>query len=230
MSGSQSSIEIPLAGGRITPGVVRVGDTVRRPTNPNSPFVHKLLLHLEAVGFYAAPRFLGIDEQGREILSYREGEVPDNIRPDYSDDVLVAAARLIRSFHDATRGWEGAEVVCHNDFSPVNAVFVAGLPVSLIDFDISAPGSPLDELPYSLFLWLDLGYAGQPLAAQARRTRVFFAAYGLDVPGDLVDLVVAQQRATAERVEPRMADAAVWWRGQADWLERYRDVFEDSLG
>jgi aminoglycoside phosphotransferase (APT) family kinase protein len=224
------TVEIPLEGGRVTPGVVRVGETVRRPQNPNSEFVHELLLHLESVGFDAAPRFVGIDEQGREILSFREGDVPDNIRPDYSDDVLAAAARLLRSFHDATRGWRGADVVCHNDYSPVNAVFEDGLPVSVIDFDIAAPGSPLDELPYSLFLWLDLGFDGQPLAAQARRTWVFFDAYGLGVPENLVDLIVAQQRATAVRAEPRMADAAVWWRGQADWLERYRAVFEDALG
>ena len=65
------TVEIPLEGGRITPGVVRVGETVRRPRNPNSEFVHEVLLHLESVGFDAAPRFLGIDEQGREILSFR---------------------------------------------------------------------------------------------------------------------------------------------------------------
>ena len=44
------------------------------------------------------------------------------------------------------------------------------------------------------------------------------------------DVPSAQQRATAVRAEPRMADAAVWWRGQADWLERHRAVFEDALG
>ncbi len=43
--------ELPLVGGRQTPGVVRVWDTVRRPTGPHSPFVHDLLRYLEAVGF-----------------------------------------------------------------------------------------------------------------------------------------------------------------------------------
>ena len=38
------TVEIPLEGGRITPGVVRVGETVRRPRNPNSEFVHEVLL------------------------------------------------------------------------------------------------------------------------------------------------------------------------------------------
>jgi hypothetical protein len=31
--------EIPLAGGDVTEGVVRVGDTVRRPVGPHSPLV-----------------------------------------------------------------------------------------------------------------------------------------------------------------------------------------------
>jgi len=68
--------EVPLLGGRITPGVVRVGDTVRRPVGPHSAFVHAVLRHLEQVGFGDAPRFLGIDDQGRECLSYIEGFRP----------------------------------------------------------------------------------------------------------------------------------------------------------
>ena len=49
--------ELPLAGGRQTPGVVRVGNTVRRPVGPNSSFVHHLLHYLEDVGFEGAPGF-----------------------------------------------------------------------------------------------------------------------------------------------------------------------------
>jgi hypothetical protein len=52
---------VPLLVGRITPGVVRVGDTVRRPEGTASPFVREPLLHLERVGFTGALRFLGID-------------------------------------------------------------------------------------------------------------------------------------------------------------------------
>jgi hypothetical protein len=36
--------EIPLSGGRLTPGIVRVGNTVRRPAKGNAAFVHDLLL------------------------------------------------------------------------------------------------------------------------------------------------------------------------------------------
>ena len=33
-----------------------------------------VLLHLERVGFDAAPRWLGLDDKGRDILSWIEGE------------------------------------------------------------------------------------------------------------------------------------------------------------
>lgn len=223
------TVEIPLEGGRITPGVVRVGNTVRRPTNPNSPFVHELLEYLESVGFTAAPRFLGIDEKGREILSYREGWVPDNIRPDFPDEVLAEAARIIRSYHDATAGWHSGGVVCHNDISPVNFVFDGDRPVAMIDFDLAAPGARLQDLAYGLFLWLCITDDGQSFAEQARRTRLFFDAYGIDVPAGLVDEVLARQRETALRATPR-PDAARWWTAQADWLEARRSIFEEGLG
>src|SRR5260221_6573384 len=63
-----SGTEIPLAGGNMSSGVVRVGDTVRRPAGPWTPAVHALLAHLHAVGFDGAPRPLGVDERGREVL------------------------------------------------------------------------------------------------------------------------------------------------------------------
>jgi Ser/Thr protein kinase RdoA (MazF antagonist) len=224
---------IPLTGGRITPGVVRIGDTVRRPTNSNSDFVHDLLRYLEGVGFDSAPRFLGLDDEGREILSYREGSVPENIRPDYSDEVLRAAARLLRRYHDAVADSElagGEEVVCHNDISPVNFVFEDGLPVAMIDFDAAAPGSRLRDLAYGLFLWLDLGFDGLPLAEQPRRTRVFLEAYGLgETPVGLVDDLLRQQREKAARTEPTFREAARWWGAQADWLEKNRTRFETGL-
>ena len=54
--------------------VERVGDTMRRSTGPWTPAVHALLRHLEAVGFEGAPRVLGSDDQGREVLTFIEGD------------------------------------------------------------------------------------------------------------------------------------------------------------
>jgi len=70
-----------------------------------------------------------MDERGREILSYVEGLVPDNLDAGLTDDQLAGAARLLRRFHDATAGSplaSGAKVLCHNDISPVSTVLVGG--------------------------------------------------------------------------------------------------------
>ncbi len=68
-------VNVILRGGYTNDGqVVRVGDTVRRPWRATSPATGALLEHLERVGFDGAPRFLGRDEDGREVLSYVDGE------------------------------------------------------------------------------------------------------------------------------------------------------------
>jgi hypothetical protein len=65
-----------LEGGNVG-GAVRVGDTVRRSAGPWTPAVHALLAHLAGTGFTGAPRPLGFDEQGREVLTFLEGESVD---------------------------------------------------------------------------------------------------------------------------------------------------------
>src|ERR1700730_10837009 len=87
--------EIPLSGGRLTPGIVRVGNTVRRPPKGNAAFVHDLLLFLEDQDFPFAPRFFGMDEQDRDILSYLDGEIWPDCGSGLSDDLLVQAAGAI---------------------------------------------------------------------------------------------------------------------------------------
>src|SRR5205807_1326107 len=59
-----------LTGGRTTPGVVRIGNAVHRPVRAWTTTVHAVLRHLERAGFPEAPRVLGFDDRGREVLSY----------------------------------------------------------------------------------------------------------------------------------------------------------------
>ena len=67
--------EVLLYGGLTNAGrVSRVGSTVRRPRRPTSRATWALLDHLERVGFDGAPRFLGVDDHGREMLSFIPGE------------------------------------------------------------------------------------------------------------------------------------------------------------
>lgn len=218
--------ETSLRGGRVTQGVVRVGDTVRRPPKASSPFVRDLLSHLEARSFDRAPRFLGVDEQGREMHSYLEGEVPSELDAEFSDEVLVGAARLIRRYHDATAGSllaGGHEVVCHRDLSPCNFVFRHDRPVALIDFDAAAPGRRLEDLGYAIFLWLNLGTDGPEPNEQARRIALFCTAYGIAADGQAIDAILRAVARNIERLELEVRHRDVeWWRAQLAWLERHQ--------
>lgn len=218
--------EIPLSGGRVTKGVVRVGETVRRPPGPNSPFVRTLLEHLRGHGFDAAPRYLGTDERGREIFSFQPGDVPADLDADISDEALDAAARLIRHYHDATAGSHLAGqsgVVCHNDLSPCNFVFRDGRPVGLIDFDAAEPGQRLQDVGYAIFLWLNLGTDGPPPEEQARRIKLFCGAYGVIADDRVIVAIIDAVAANIRRLraDRRFGDVE-WWQAQLEWLERHR--------
>lgn len=195
--------EIPLAGGMGSGGaVVRVGDTVRRPWRAHSPAVHALLAHLAAQGFDGAPRFLGADDRGREILTYLDGEVglPPFASWTAADDLLVSVADLQRRMHAAARSfvppadahWDRAnlpgagpgDIVCHNDLCVENVVVRGGGAVGFIDFDFAAPNDPLVDIAIAARHWipfrapqdLDPGRAG---VDQVARFRLLGDAHGL---------------------------------------------------
>jgi hypothetical protein len=115
-----SERETPLGGGWSIEGVVRVGDTVRRPPVFATQLMRDVLVHLEQVSFEAAPRWLGFDEQGRDVLLFVEGDTFSGCRDVvWSDEQLVACSELLRSYHDAVAGSTLAidqEVVCHCDY------------------------------------------------------------------------------------------------------------------
>src|SRR3989442_2648645 len=96
--------EVPL-GGNFSQAV-RVGDTVRRRAGPWTPAVQLLLVHLEAVGFTAAPRSLGFDERGRTVLAYLPGDIhggwPEPVPAWLLENIttLKGAAERIRPYHD----------------------------------------------------------------------------------------------------------------------------------
>jgi hypothetical protein len=116
-----SDEEVPLLDGMSTPGVVRVGDTVRRPMGSNADYVHELLLHLEQCGFEGAPRYLGVDEKGREKLSFIEGFAPPHNGFELTEEGVRAGARLVRDVHELTKGTPsaaGSEVAAEPDPSP----------------------------------------------------------------------------------------------------------------
>jgi aminoglycoside phosphotransferase (APT) family kinase protein len=87
--------------------VIRVGDTVRRPVRAYSASVAHFLHHLESVGFDGAPRHLGIDGEGREVLTYIDGDVGVSPFPAWTADgeLLTSVARLQRDLHAAASSY-----------------------------------------------------------------------------------------------------------------------------
>jgi hypothetical protein len=203
------AIEIPLAGGDVTEGLVRVGDTVRRPPGPHSPLVRALLTHLAAIGFEGAPRFLGIDSSGRDVLGYINGEVAGRPRPPWIADEarLASVGRLVRGYDDAASSFTPApdllgnsapaappgippapaypaELIGHVDITPENVVFRDGTAYALIDFDLAKPATRADEMYNAMQWWAPLADPADrdPLLRDVdvpRRCRILADAYDL---------------------------------------------------
>jgi Phosphotransferase enzyme family len=189
-----------------------------------------VLLHLERVGFDAAPRWLGVDEQGREILSWIEGETFTDrsqmhpyigdppVRLTFSDEQVAAAMRLLRRYHDT---FADGDVVVHGDFGPWNLVWREGVPVAMIDFDNVYRGDPSDDVGYALRMFVGYGFASAGPAELARRTRLSLAAYGrsFDVPAILEhEYGLAEERCRLHRWHRQLARLPV----EREWLARNR--------
>ena len=209
-----------LTGGNMT-AVVRVGATVRRTAGPWTPTVHAFLRHLRAAGFGLAPEPLGLDEQGREILTLLPGVAPAYPLPAYvwTDATLAAVASTLRAFHDAGAGFaaaegavwqwppaEPAEVICHNDFAPYNLMFEGGRLTGVIDLDLVAPGPRIRDVAYAAYRFAPLTAPANPdvpvvgADEQARRLAAFCEAYG-----DPRIRPAAVMRAAADRLRELVA-------------------------
>jgi Ser/Thr protein kinase RdoA (MazF antagonist) len=224
--------ELSLAGGAMTDGVVRVGDTVRRPARGDR-LMRDVLAHLERVGFDAAPRWLGVDDQGRDVLTWIEGDTFTDrsqmhpyigdppVRITFGDDQVAAAMRLLRRYHDTFEG----EVVCHGDFGPWNIVWRDGVPFAVIDFDDVYPGAAADDVGYALRMFVGYGFAAAEPEELVRRTRSALAAYGADF--DVAALLEREYNIAEERCRRndwhRQLERLAVERG---WLVRNRCLFE----
>ena len=215
----------PLTGGSESQGIVRIGDTVRRPLRPFSLTVQAYLAHLRDAGFTAAPLPLGVDEQGREVLSFVPGQV-------HRHPVPPPGAVWHGSPASPGRVTERAELVSHRDYAPSNVVFRDGLPAALIDFDLAKPTTRVYDIANALWFWAPFKWGDPrdrpPALADAdipHRVAVFADAYGMTAQqrAELAPLAVdiahryhQDSRASAE-LDP------VWraaWEGNKQTLSR----------
>lgn len=206
---------------------------MHRPAGPNPQLVREVLLHLERSGFDAAPRWLGVDEEGRDVLSWIEGETftergrmhpfvgDPALKLAFTDEQLHAVFSLLRRYHDT---FGNDDVICHGDFGPWNLVWRDGLPAGVIDFDDARRADASEDVAYALRAFVSYGFTESEPRELVRRTRLALGAYGstFDVP-----TILAEEY---ERVEERCRRNG-WHRALARlpreraWLETNRTLF-----
>lgn len=243
-------IDEPLPGGAVNL-VVRVGDTVRRRPAANHAFIHSLLGLFERTGWAGAPRVLGFDDEGREVLSFIHGHVDwdhANATP-HAEASLVKVAQLTRAFHDLTAGSDlagGEEVVCHNDLAPRNCVYRWAQeprePFAFIDWDNAAPGRRIVDVAHVCWQFVVLGPANPDPTLAARHIRLIVDAYGLGAErGEIVETILWWQDRSWRWIEAKAAEGDAGMIGLRDrgsisdiqasfrWVREHRAVFDRAL-
>jgi len=240
-----------LTGGNVS-NVYRSGDTVRRELKPESYKIHDLLKHLENKGFSYAPKFLGIDEKGREVLSFIEGEAGNYPLQKYmwSDDVLMEIGKMLRLYHDAVSdfplddSWESIdntpqpfEVLCHNDFAIYNIIFNHDKPVGIIDFDVAGPGPRLWDIAYTLYTCVPLSRfylsetgekvyydSSQHVNLVKQRIKLFFEAYGKKFEEDYLEMVLLRLEGLCKTITRKASEGDIAFQKMIDegHLEHYQ--------
>jgi hypothetical protein len=209
MAGGQDSVVLP-------PRAQIIGDTVCRTSGPWTPAVQALLRHYEAVDCTAAPRALGVDELGREVVSYIDGLVPENDPPPPDDETVFRIGSLLRELHDAQAGfvvprdahWQvlpgtvtggTPEVICHHDALGPNTVFQEGVPAALIDWELASPAARVVDVAAAAAYWVPLRpdrgaeAMGLPVDRRPERLRAITDGYKLDRDSRAVLLSVVGQ-------------------------------------
>ena len=218
-----TDVEEPLHGGLIAGRVVRVGDTVRRPGGAFTPTHHALLAHLQ-LRHFPASRPLGVDAEGREILSYLPGVCSSWPWPKalLADDGARQVGAMLAAYHAAVADFtppapaiwrhgpqdlEPGEIVLHGDFAPHNLIWTGDRLTGVIDFELARPGLPLEDAAYAVIRVAQLrpddmaaraGFAAPP--RRRRRLEAFAEGYGCS-PDWLIGGVRAAQVSELERTE-----------------------------
>ena len=174
--------EQALAKGSINE-VERSGSWVLRPAGPHSPFVQELLAALADAGCGWAPRPGGLADDGRERVSFVPGladwELAARGGDPYAERAVLTALRWVRRLHDLTVG-PGGLVTCHGDLGVHNLIYTEdGGAAGLIDFDLAARGTRVDDLATAVKELARLGADG-PASEQVTAAVELLAAYGWD--------------------------------------------------
>jgi len=210
-----------LLGGLEAGRVVRVGETVRRPAGPWTPTLFALLRRLQRKGF-PAPRPLGTDARGREILSFLPGEGSNWPWPAalLATDGARQIGAMLRAYHAAVADFKApspavwrhgpqalrpGEIVLHGDFGPHNLIWEAGRLTGVIDFELARPGDAAEDVGFAAIRAAQLrpdemtrpvGFAAPP--DRRARLAAFAEGYGWAAAA-LIPAALMAQRGEIER-------------------------------
>ncbi len=189
---------------------VKVGDTVRRQAGPWTPTIHALLQFLNEHDFAYAPTPLGMDEQGREIISYLPGVAASRPWPHVllTDEGIKQAAKMLRSYHDIVQNFTPStdaewrigkvpllpgQIIRHGDLGPWNTLWRQDTLTGLIDWDFAEPGERITDLAQLAYYfiplrgddgWKQAGFTERPDFGQ--RLRLLCTHYGSFTPDEVL--------------------------------------------
>lgn len=226
-----------LKGGNTAESVVRLGSTVRKPATPSTPAVQSFVAHLRALGFQAAPRPLGIDEQNRQVWEYVPGSLWHS-RKTHSLSDLRRVGGMIRDLHGAAASFhvpEGAQwnmryefsghdLICHNDLAPWNLV-CSDTGWTFIDWDATAPATRLWDLAWTCISFPPF----EPrcdLATAASAMQSLLSGYVLDSSrySELIRLMVMRARAEYDLIVEGAKE------GQQPWVKLHAEEHHQYWG
>jgi len=230
-----------LTGGNLT-NVYKKDNTIIRSQGPYSTTIHRLLLHLETVGFDACPRFIGIDQNNNEILSFVEGNSLSNYPKGVDKKIHLEGIRrlalLMHSFHNATSrfvttkddiwmlSYQGnlkKEVICHNDIAPYNVTFVDNLPYGLIDFDTCCPAPRIWDIVYALYRFIPMTDDTIHNEYKKLCCEIFFKHYGIKQPEDLFLIMMERLQYLADTILNKAIQGNVAFQKMLE--EGHRDLY-----
>jgi Ser/Thr protein kinase RdoA (MazF antagonist) len=204
------------------------------------------LEHLHSVGFRGAPRPFGLDEHGREVLSFAPGSPvwPDRFDLVEPRDRLAFVGRLVRRFHDAVADftpppdaeWHviypqaGSEIIAHHDLAPWNLI-AGDKQWVFIDWDAAAPGTRLWDLAYAAHGFVPLSADPALRRSDAgQRLRALVDGYGLGEPErrELVALLAERTRAMYDFLAVQAARGVAPW--DRLWREGHGEVWLSNTG
>ena len=244
--------EVPLDGGNTSDGVVRVGETVRKPWGTATSAVFEFMAAVRAENV-DVPVALGRDDRGRQITEFVPGCSALHAPP-LSLSGLHRVGRIVRAIHDASEGftptvdapWDvvipapSGELICHNDLAPWNLII--GDRWVFIDWDGAGPSSRVWDLAYAAQAFT-LSVASEVPEVAATRLAALIDGYGADqnlrqqLPGTMVlraramyELLHSSHRSGREPWASMFASGhGRHWHTATEYVERHQQVWSRAL-